>query len=140
MEKTKIGISAGFFAAATYLLGLFGGYVVIALVAGYVFLKEDSAWLKKQCIRAVVLMLLFSLVNGVLGLIPDFFSIISNIISTITNSYVSFGIVDRIHSIFYYLLNIGKVVLFVLLALGALKQAEGKLPVIDDLIGKYLDE
>lgn len=139
MEKTKIGISVGLFAAATYLLGLFGGYVVIALVAGYVFLKEDSAWLKKQCVRTVALMLLFSLANGIVGLIPEFFSIISNIIGPFSDRYVSFSFADRLYSILYHLLNIGKVVLFVLLALGALKQAKGKLPVIDDLIDKYLD-
>lgn len=138
MEKTKIGISVTLFAATVYLLGLFGGYVVIALVVGYVLLKEDSAWLKKQCIRTVALMLLFSLAYGVLGLIPDFFSIISNILSTLTNSYVSFNVIDRIYSVLYGLLDIAKVVLFVLLALGALKQAEGKLPVIDDLIDKTL--
>ncbi len=139
MEKAKIGISASLFAAAVYLLGLFGGYVVIALVVGYVLLKEDCLWLKKQCVRTVALMLLFSLAYGVLGLIPDFFSIISNILSAFTNSYVSFNIIERLYSILYYLLNIAKIVLFVLLALGALKQAEGKLPVIDNLIDKYLD-
>ena len=138
MEKAKIGIPVALLAAAVYLLGLFGGYAVITLAVGYVLLKEESWWLKKQCVRALALMLLFSLVNGVLGLIPDFFSLISNLLSTLTNSYVSFNVVDRLYSGFYNLLNIGKVVLFVLLALGALKQVEGKIPVVDDLIDKYM--
>ena len=34
--KTKLGISVAMFAAGTYLLGLFSGYLALLLIAGYV--------------------------------------------------------------------------------------------------------
>lgn len=47
MEKTKLGVSVGIFGAFLYVAALFGGYIAITLLAGYVLLMESNEWLKK---------------------------------------------------------------------------------------------
>ena len=42
--KTKLGVSVGILGAATYFLGLFSGYTVLALVVGYILLCEQDSW------------------------------------------------------------------------------------------------
>lgn len=138
MEKTKLGVSVGFLGAIVYLFGLISGYVITGLLVGYILLKEENIWLKKQSVRAVILMLLFSLVSVVLGVIPDFLGIFNNIIPTL-GGYLSFGIVEGFFNIIRYLLDIAKTVVFVLLSINALNQGTAKLPVIDDLVNKYMD-
>ena len=56
MEKTKLGISVSLMAAAVYLLGLLSGYTVTILLVGYILLKEEDMWLKKQSVGALALM------------------------------------------------------------------------------------
>ena len=46
MEKTKLGVSVGIFGAFLYVAALFGGYIAITLLAGYVLLMESNEWLK----------------------------------------------------------------------------------------------
>ena len=47
MQKTKIGISVGVMGAVMYFASLFGGYIPMLLLAGYIFLKEENIWLQK---------------------------------------------------------------------------------------------
>ena len=54
MQKTRLGISVGMLGAAVYLTGLFSGYLVAILMAGYVLLCEENGWLKRSDIKAVV--------------------------------------------------------------------------------------
>lgn len=48
MSKTKLGISTTLLAALAYFAGGFSGYLLLFLVAGYVLLKEEDEWLKKN--------------------------------------------------------------------------------------------
>ena len=76
MEKTKLGISVGLMAAGIYLITLFGGLVPAVLLAGYVLLFEDSEWLKKNAVKAVLTYVMFSVASLVLNLIPNAINII----------------------------------------------------------------
>ena len=62
MEKTRVGITAGAFGAAACLAGFFGGYVAVILLAGYVLLFEENAWLRRCVVKVFVIMLFFSFV------------------------------------------------------------------------------
>ncbi len=55
MQKTKIGISVGVMGAVMYFASLFGGYIPMLLLAGYIFLKEENIWLRKAAFNAVAL-------------------------------------------------------------------------------------
>ena len=50
MQKTRLGISVGMLGAAIYLTGLFSGYVVAVLMAGYVLLFEENSWLRRSAV------------------------------------------------------------------------------------------
>ena len=47
MQKTKIGISVGVMGAVMYFASLFGGYIPMLLLAGYIFLREENIWLSR---------------------------------------------------------------------------------------------
>ena len=53
MNKTKLGITTGLLAALAYFTGCFSGYLLLFLVAGYVLLKEEDEWLRKNVVKAV---------------------------------------------------------------------------------------
>lgn len=55
MQKTRMGISVGLMGAATYLCGLFGGLMVTVVIAGYILLFEENAWLKRAAVKSVAL-------------------------------------------------------------------------------------
>ena len=51
MEKSKLGIPVTLVAAAAWLFGLYNGYLLTAILVGYVLLAEESVWLKKTCLK-----------------------------------------------------------------------------------------
>ena len=71
MQKTKIGISVGVMGAVMYFASLFGGYIPMLLLAGYIFLKEENIWLRKAAFKAVALMLVFSACGAVISSVND---------------------------------------------------------------------
>ena len=60
MQKTKLGITVGALGAITFFAGFFGGYLAAIVLAGYALLFEENAWLKRSVVKAVVLMVFFS--------------------------------------------------------------------------------
>ena len=138
MQKTKLGISVGLLAAIIYFLGLFSGYVATIVLVGYILIVEDNAWLKKTSVKAVVLMLGFSLVYSVLGLIPGLISFINSLVNIFGGSfYISFvtNVINMLEN------GIGLVQKIVFLGLGvmALNESTIKIPGLDALIDKYMD-
>ena len=67
MQKTKLGIPFGLLAAGIYFGALFGGYLVVILLTAYVLLVEDDEWLRRSSVKAVILMIMFSLIDIILG-------------------------------------------------------------------------
>ena len=138
MQKTKLGISVGLLGAALYFMGLFSGYLVTVLLAGYVLLCEDNEWLKKTAVKAVSLMVLFSFLSAVMNLIPNTFGVISNIVSLCGgNFYVAY--ISNIINVFEGIFNLIEKILFLILGLKALNQKTISVPIVDGLIKKYMD-
>lgn len=79
MQKTKLGVSVAVLGAAMYFTGLFSGYIVAVVLAGYILLMEENEWLKKTAVKAVALMIAFSLLSTLLGLIPGVINFIDSI-------------------------------------------------------------
>ena len=42
MQKTKLGISVGMLGAVLYFMGIFSGYLLVAILAAYVLLYEEN--------------------------------------------------------------------------------------------------
>lgn len=138
MQKTKLGISVGLLGAALYFMGLFSGYLVTVLLAGYVLLCEDNEWLKKAAVKVVSVMALFSFVSVVINLIPNTFGVISNIV-TLSGGIFHVAYISNIINVFESIFNLIEKVLLLILALKALKQETISVPVVDGLIKKYMD-
>lgn len=137
MQKTKLGISVGLLGAAIYFMGLFSGYLVVFVLAGYVLLCEENSWLRKCAVKAVFVMAVFSLMVAVLNLVPDIFSFINNIFSMFGGSFYVPFISNLINAI-VVALNFIEKLLMIGLGVKALNQGTIAVPVIDKLISKYM--
>lgn len=137
MQKTKLGISVGLLGAAIYFMGLFSGYLIVFVLAGYVLLCEENSWLRKCAVKAVFVMAVFSLTVAVLNLVPDIFSFINNIFSMFGGSFYVPFISNLINAI-VVALNFIEKLLMIGLGVKALNQGTIAVPVIDKLISKYM--
>ena len=135
MQKTKIGVSVGFLGAAIYFMGLFGGYLVTALLVGYVLLFEENEWLRKSAVKAVSLMVTFSLAIAVINLLPNAISVFDDIAAMFGGSF-QIGFLSNLVYAITEVLNIIEKLLFIALGLRALTQGTIAVPVVDELLLK----
>ena len=134
--KTKLGISAGAIAAVSFLIAYFSGYLALIALVGIVLVFDNNEWLKKNVVKALVLLVCFSLINAALYLIPDFLEIIYDA-ALIGN--VSLGFVSKTRQVFNVINDIVvlcKELLFILLAFTALKMKTIRIGFIDNFIDK----
>ena len=137
MQKTKLGISVGLLGAALYFMGLFSGYMVTVLLAGYVLLVEENKWLRNAAVNAVAVMVLFSFVSAIINLIPNAMSFIDYIVSMFGgNFYV--GFISNLVNAVVTALNVIEKLLLLGLGVKALNQGTIAVPVVDGLINKYM--
>lgn len=138
MQKTKLGVSVGLLGAAVYFSAAFGGYVAMFLVAGYVLLFEENEWLKKAAVKAVALMIAVGVLNTAIGLIPDVLTWLSSFLS-IFDTYISVGKVSSFFDSIIGAISIIRTVFFLILGVKALNQGTINVPVVDNLINKYMN-
>ena len=137
--KTKIGISAGAFAALTFLLALWGGYVPLILVVGYVFIAEKNEWLKTTVAKALVLTFCFVLLRFFLGAIPNVLDCLNSMIRIFSaESVIDYSKFSQVISFIRNVLSIVEDVVFLLLALFALKMNTIKIGFVDKFVTKNL--
>lgn len=138
MQKTKLGISVGFLGAAIYFLGLFSGYLVVALLVGYVLLFEQNEWLRKCAVKAITLMLVISFVVTVINLIPNSISFINSVFSLLGGSF-SIGFITSIINAIVGAIGIIEKLLFLGLGLTALNMGTIAIPAVDKLVNKCIE-
>lgn len=137
MEKTKLGISAGILGALIYCTGLFSGYMITIIIAGYILIAEEDAWLRKTAVKAVMLLVAFSLIGVLIGLIPDLIEIIDNLLN-IFGSYFSLPVINNLLYFIQSIVNLAKIVIFLLLAVLALSKKPVKIPGLDDMVDRMM--
>ena len=135
--KTKLGISAGAFAALTFLMAIYGGYTVILLAIGYVLIAERNDWLRTTVVKAGVIMLFFSIVSTLLYAIPDLLGWINSFLNIFDKRF-SYSVVTNIVRFLDDTLVIIRRVLFLLLALFALSMKTIKIGFVDKFVAKHL--
>lgn len=138
MQKTKLGISVGLMGAIAYFAGLFSGYLVAVLIFGYIMLVEDNPWLRKTAVKSIVLLVTFSALSAIIGLIPDFISFIDTILN-VFGSQFSILVVTNILAVVASALSIIKTVVFIALGFKALNQGTLTIPVVDDMTNKNME-
>lgn len=141
MEKTKLGVSVGIFGAFLYVAALFGGYIAITLLAGYVLLMESNEWLKKTAVKAVATLACFSFLSLLIGLIPDAVEVVTGVFNVFFNFFgksIYPSVINTIFSVISQIISFLKDLVFAVLIYKAFNQGTIKLPVIDKLIDKYI--
>ena len=120
MEKTKLGLSVAVMGAIVYLTALFGGYTPLLLVAGFIFIVEENVQLKKTAVTAFLLLLAFSAVNFVIGLLPDVLDLFYSFLQ-IFKVYVHLNVIDSIANFLYSAVSLLREVVLIGLAVLAFK-------------------
>lgn len=138
MQKTRMGITVGALGAITYFAGFFSGYMVAIILAGYVLLFEENAWLRRSVVKAVVLMAFFSVLTTILYLIPDTISFIGSI-AAVFDGRVALSKVSQIITALISGISIVEKILFLGLGVKALNQGTIVIPFLDSMVSKYLD-
>ena len=139
MQKTKLGISAALLGVVVCFSGLFSGYLLVFLLTAYILLMEENVWLKKTAVKTVAVLMVFSLLSAVLGLIPDLISVISSIFNIFNGSF-SIRILSSIISAARSILGFLETLLLLGLGFKALNQGTIKIPMIDKLVDKAFGE
>ena len=135
--KTKLGLSVGVTAMGIYLLGLFGGYVALLLVVGYVLLAEKDAWLRKAAVKALVLAMLFTLASYAIHLLPDVLGVLNSFLNTFEVSFRYYWLTSLVNAL-QGALNIFETLLFVYMALKAQNRVDVPVSFVDNLL-KHMD-
>lgn len=138
MQKTKLGITVGALGAITFFVGFFGGYLAAIVLAGYALLFEENAWLKRSVVKAVVLMVFFSVTVAIINVIPDLLEFVGNIASVFNGNF-SIIKVNQVVNVVVSGLNLVEKVLFLGLGVKALSQGTIVIPFIDKKVSKYID-
>lgn len=135
--KTKLGISVSFMSALLYFGGLFGGYVVLALMAGYVLLKEEDIFLKRVAVKSVVICVGCSVLSGIIALLPNLYSIISTLLDVFGADMPGTALVS-LASFLQYLVTFAKSVVLLYLGGAALLNKYAVKDPLDPLVDKLL--
>ena len=136
--KTRLGISVGMAAAATYFAALFGGYTVLTLFVGYILLAETNPWLRKTAVKAFVVCLLFSLINVVIGIIPSGLNMLWDVLDVFEVNTVWMYKINTIMNIFMSIINGLRTVLLLVLGFMSFNQSTIPLGPIDNMIHKHM--
>lgn len=133
MQKTKLGMSIGLLSAVIYFTALFGGYIPLFMIAGYVLIFEQNDWLKRVCFKAVILLIAFSMITAIVGVLPNLMNSFSNFIQIFHGDF-SYVLISRIVNIFNDIMSIIKVILFIMLGFKAYKIQDIRISNIDKII------
>lgn len=137
MQKTKMGITVGALGAAIYFAGLFSGYLVPVILTGYVLLFEENEWLRKTAVKAVFLMMVFSVCMVIVNLVPNALSCI-NYVAALFGSDVSANMLRNLAGMIVGVMDIAEKILFIGLGVKALTQGTISIPAVDKAIDKYM--
>lgn len=138
MQKTKLGIPVGLMGALLFAAGYFSGYLLLFVMAGYVLLCEEDAWLRRTSVKAVLLTVVFSVISLVLGLVPDLIGILDDLLN-VFGSYFSIPFITNVLNLLRSVIGLVETLVFAALGLMALGQSKMKIPVVDDYLEKNVD-
>jgi uncharacterized membrane protein len=134
--KSKLGVSVGLIAGIAYFMGLVSGYIPLLLILGYVLIAEENRWLKVSVVKAVIVCLAFSLIQILIGLIPDLFSII-NVSAGLFDEHVSLTKATTVFSILSLIVAFAENIVLLILGFMAFKQKSFSIGAVDSLINNH---
>lgn len=140
MQKAKTGISVGLMAALIYFFGIIS-ITPMVLLAGYVLLVENDEWLKKSAVKALVIVVVYYIINAIFGLGDNIFTFFNYFLGFL-NRILPFTIrVDyplSLDSVVMNIVSLVKNLLLLILGFQAFSQKSFKLPMVDRFIDKHM--
>lgn len=130
MQKSRLGIKTGAFGAAIYFTALFGGYLPLLLLTGYVLYFEENGWLRRTAVRAVTVMFFFSALSAGVGLVPKLLTVLDGLAGTF-GGYVRVSALDSLASAAVGGIEIARILLLFAFGVKALGQAAVILPALE---------
>lgn len=138
MEKTKLGISVCLMGALVFLSG-YAGLTVIALIAGYVLLKEENVKLKKYAAYTIALYVGFTLLSMCIGAVSNVFGIINfnSWMYEVDGLSTVYSIIIEILATLSTIVSLAQKVLFGLFAVFAFLDKDIKIAPLDKFLEKH---
>ena len=136
MQKTKLGISVGLFGAALYFMGLIS-IIPLVVMAGYTLLFEENEWLRKAAVKAVAVVVFFTILLSIIGLVSNSSAILNDIVALFKGT-INLAWLNRILSICRTLISFIQAIFLLLLGFKALNQGNLKLSSVDKTINKHM--
>ena len=136
MEKAKIGVSVGALAAMVYFSGICG-LLVAAILTGYILIAESNLWLRRSAVKAIILVIVFSIINIIVNLLPDGISAIESLAGMFRLSMNEF-VISNLALFITKIVDIIKNLLFLALGISALKQRTIVVAPIERLVDKCM--
>jgi hypothetical protein len=136
MEKSTLGISISLLGAGLYFISLIS-IIPLVIMAGYVLLFEQNEWLRTAAVKAVAIVVFFSVLTTLIGLLSNSSSLLNDLVVLFTGS-IDLSIVNRILSIFRAALSILQNILLLMLGFSALKQGNVSFGTLENTIKKHM--
>ncbi len=135
--KTKLGISVGLLGAITYFAALFGGWLPVLLITGYVLLCETNIWLRKTTLNVLALMGIFALADLAISVVPNALLMLEELVDSFDGFISITDFFTHFENFLLLLLALIKQAFFVILAFLALGQRGINIPPITNFINKH---
>ncbi len=136
--KSRLGISVGLLGAIIYACGLFGGYIPLIILCGYVLLVEKNDWLEYVAVKAICVNILFSVLFLIISVIPDLLDIIQDFVYLFKGTF-SYQVISNMESCVYGIISFIKNITYLLLMFKALTLGDMRIGVVDSLINKHMN-
>lgn len=139
MEKTKLGISVGLLGALVFVSG-YTSLTVLALVGGYVLLKEENSTLKKYVVYAAALLIAFLAASMCISAIETVFDFLNfnSWMTSVDGLSTVYRVIMALFETLTDILYIAEILVFGFLALMALVGKEIKIAFLDKLVEKHM--
>ena len=139
MEKTKLGISVGLLGALVFVSG-YTSLTVLALVGGYVLLKEENSTLKKYVVYAAELLIAFLAASMCISAIETVFDFLNfnSWMTSVDGLSTVYRVIMALFETLTDILYIAEILVFGFLALMALAGKEIKIAFLDKLVEKHM--
>ena len=109
----------------------------MVLLAGYILLFEENEWLKRCVIKAISLLVFFSLLSMGINLVPNVINFINSIVLIFGGKFYVAAISNLVNAI-CSMLNIIEEIVFISLGVKALGLDTISVSIVDNLIDKYM--
>lgn len=133
MEKTKLGISVALLSAVAFLSG-YMGFTAMALICGYILIREENMDVRRSAAYAVSLSIVLALVSLALAALSNFLNVFD--INSWMYEVGFFRVIRTIISFFNNVVSLIEKVAFGLLAVLSAVGVKVKFAFLD----KYLEK